>query len=207
MLHAAVAKKAGELNGDTTGAQNWVIQQFGTSYGNVNYAEDMENQIALKILERAALTLVRDNVGITVFLFTHMTNLASDQNSWTVGSAVDGDRHSRAPFLLATADNPRAHDTDPGRHVAITAAHEYGHALFLSHAPQSDPAPDGTVAPVAGQEPPAHDTADTLCIMGYRRDRDHFCGLCLLRLRGWQHGTQGGHQILSNTAAQNAVSG
>ena len=56
-----------------------------------------------------------------------------------------------------------------------TFVHEVGHHLFLPH---FGPKPDAFVAA-------RHDSADLQCIMTYNRPRPTFCGLCQLRLRGW----------------------
>jgi hypothetical protein len=65
-----------------------------------------------------------------------------------------------------------------------TVSHEVGHHLFLPHAPLPARYPPG------GAESSAHDDADLHCMMGYDYAAERkFCGLCLLRLRGWKHGT------------------
>ncbi|HWC96389.1 MAG TPA: hypothetical protein VG456_06565 [Candidatus Sulfopaludibacter sp.] len=61
------------------------------------------------------------------------------------------------------------------------AAHEMGHALFLPHAIEL--VADGR-RPGSPIEPAQHVISGT-CIMNYDHDSDHFCGFCMLRLRGW----------------------
>ncbi|HWC98825.1 MAG TPA: hypothetical protein VG456_18825 [Candidatus Sulfopaludibacter sp.] len=59
----------------------------------------------------------------------------------------------------------------------ITAAHEFGHLFFLPHP-----------APVNGESGyQAHDTTAGVdnCVMSYNPNPRVFCGLCRLRLRGW----------------------
>lgn len=56
-----------------------------------------------------------------------------------------------------------------------TCVHEVGHHMFLPH---FGPKPDAFVAD-------RHDSADLQCIMTYNRPRPTFCGLCQLRMRGW----------------------
>jgi len=75
-----------------------------------------------------------------------------------------------------------------------TVAHEIGHQMLLAHAPfaaEGRPPPDGAVVAM-------HDIAWRFCMMGYAHEQvQHFCGLCLLRLRGWKTSQ------MSNRAAQN----
>jgi hypothetical protein len=60
-----------------------------------------------------------------------------------------------------------------------TFIHEIGHHLFLPHAKYP------TAGPPGGNQPERHDDDDANCIMSYNRPRPSFCGLCQLRLRGW----------------------
>lgn len=62
------------------------------------------------------------------------------------------------------------------RPLVPTFAHEVGHHLFLPHT--NPPARDAASLRV-------HDSLDLRCLMSYDRARHDFCGLCLLRLRGW----------------------
>lgn len=57
-------------------------------------------------------------------------------------------------------------------------AHEVAHAMFLPHAP---PATGGALAEVKAE---AH-TVGSTCLMNYDLESNHFCGMCMLRLRGW----------------------
>lgn len=61
-----------------------------------------------------------------------------------------------------------------------TFIHEVGHTLFLAHAPgHFDPPkqPGGFVAD-------AHDPAQ-ICLMSYHPSKKYLCGLCLVKLAGW----------------------
>ncbi len=65
---------------------------------------------------------------------------------------------------------------------AETFIHEVGHALFLAHAPGTfDPrdVPDDVQAS-------AHDK-NQVCIMSYASNKKHLCGLCYLKLAGWDY--------------------
>jgi hypothetical protein len=67
----------------------------------------------------------------------------------------------------------------PPPSIKEIASHEIGHTLFLPHAP-------GTAGgPAAHHDQAAHWNN---CMMSYHFDREmKFCGLCLLRLRGWDY--------------------
>jgi hypothetical protein len=61
-----------------------------------------------------------------------------------------------------------------------TCIHEIGHTLFLAHAPghwKSGEQPGGV-------QPNAHD-AHQVCLMSYSLSARYLCGLCLLKLAGW----------------------
>ena len=60
------------------------------------------------------------------------------------------------------------------------AAHEIAHALFIPHAKWKT----GRALKPPPFKPGHHVPGDT-CIMNYDLDSDHFCGFCMLRLRGW----------------------
>ena len=62
-------------------------------------------------------------------------------------------------------------------------AHEAGHTFFLCHAPADMNKPG--VREAGGFSRKHHDPADLLCLMNYDFDSDHLCGLCNLKLRGW----------------------
>ncbi len=80
-----------------------------------------------------------------------------------LGSAIEADDGSRTQcafvFVCARLD---------------TFSHEIGHHMFLPHARGA-----------GGAQLDRHDDVDTGCLMSYNRPRPSFCGLCQLRLRGW----------------------
>jgi hypothetical protein len=63
-----------------------------------------------------------------------------------------------------------------------TFMHEVGHTLFLAHAPGHFHPPDQP----GGYVPEAHDKGQ-ICLMSYHPDARHLCGLCLLKLGGWNY--------------------
>ncbi len=119
--------------------------------------------------------------GVTVVHFnytnTYMRDrIAAGDNVGSVfGSAVDpaDAGRSKCAFLFLS---PRLD----------TFVHEIGHHLFLPHAPTA-----------GGYQENRHDGSDTGCIMSYNRPRPAFCGLCQLRLRGWDA------DVVNKTSASN----
>jgi hypothetical protein len=61
-------------------------------------------------------------------------------------------------------------------------AHEIAHALFLYHAAPEGPA-EGPHLLCVTPNPTAAD--DDVCLLNYHPNSKRFCGLCILRLRGW----------------------
>jgi hypothetical protein len=59
-------------------------------------------------------------------------------------------------------------------------AHELAHALFIPHALHKT---ESKVPPIPLE--PAQHVVDDTCIMNYDQGSAHFCGFCMLRLRGW----------------------
>jgi len=77
----------------------------------------------------------------------------------------------------------------PPPSVKEIASHEIGHTLFLPHAPGR----------AGGPQAPHDDVAHwNNCMMSYEFDKEmKFCGLCLLRLRGWNY------QVLNSNRSSN----
>ncbi len=117
--------------------------------------------------------------GLTILQFGGTSNLegatgSSGINGRAVSQKTAANR-SRAGFLLCQTD----------AQAAQTPAHEIGHLMFLPHAPSLKS--DGTPrTDDIGQVPDFHDGKNMNCVMSYTRPRPGFCGLCLLRLRGWK---------------------
>jgi hypothetical protein len=79
-----------------------------------------------------------------------------------------------------------SHGRTKNEHAAAddsnTFIHEIGHTLFLAHAPghfESGQQPGGF-------QPDAHDK-DQVCLMSYSPKANHLCGLCFLKLGGWDY--------------------
>lgn len=123
---------------------------------------------------------VHADAGINVMHFTGLYNLEAQPG----GSQLNG----FAPSFTSTGRNRCAFVLCPGagnygddsNSAEQTLTHEIGHHMFLPHAPL--PASDVP----AGAQAARHDAADAHCTMGYDYSSERkFCGLCLLRMRGW----------------------
>ncbi|HSW08899.1 hypothetical protein, partial [Aquabacterium sp.] len=78
-------------------------------------------------------------------------------------------------------------NTDAG--TEQTPAHEIGHCMFMPHAPRVDVNAAGARQEVnsgGGITPDFHDAKNWNCLMSYNRPRPGFCGLCIMRLRGYK---------------------
>ena len=94
----------------------------------------------------------------------------------------------------------------------VTIAHEMGHNMFMPHAPFVSGSGGLDLLDIlwdeldvydvdlpAGYQPDMHDEDWHHCLMGYNDDAPkEYCGLCLLRLRGWSKDN------LSKTASKNS---
>lgn len=97
------------------------------------------------------------------------------------GDAFVGDRTRTATYVATV--NPTGKSNmfkEESKSIESIFVHELGHALFLPHAPRNDPKvrdPDQT-------KDGCHVKGDN-CLMNYDQDSEHLCGVCTLRLRGW----------------------
>jgi hypothetical protein len=118
---------------------------------------------------------VAGGVGITVMHFEGAANLGPQFEGGNTPFLVLDDASHRVVvnnFLWRGQDAAGRSALKNSRET--TTAHEIGHAFFLPHAA-------GTSDP----DPTAHDKNDfDGCLMSYTT-QDHFCGVCNLRLRGW----------------------
>ncbi len=135
--------------------------------------------------------------GITIIHFNSIASAQADGIAAGLagiqvlqGMAVDGTpgaTRNRCCFALWQPD-------------VATFVHEIGHDLFLPHAP---PVPAWYTQDM-GEQPLRHDSADGNCMMSYNDPKPAFCGLCQLRLRGWNPGpNDAATVILKNVGAQN----
>jgi len=106
--------------------------------------------------------------GVSIVEFNGLQNQPS--RSKTLGVAIDAKGRTRSKCLFmgfAPTDE--------------VMAHEVGHHLMCPHA-HGEANGDGDGP---GHSPKHHDKDDYHCLMSYNRPLQTFCGLCQLRLRGW----------------------
>lgn len=95
----------------------------------------------------------------------------------------------RRDQLLITAISRAAENgvsfVDIGDDIEQAYTHELGHELFLNHSAKEHVEDDDPAG--GGVRPEEHDEQDTGCIMGDGMyTLRHFCGKCVLNLRGWK---------------------
>jgi len=118
--------------------------------------------------------------GINIFQFTNLYNTPLPGASGLNGFAAEmpSPLPNRCGFIqLGGSGN---YGPPPGDLSTMeqTCAHEIGHLLFLPHTWQVSVSHDPS--------PGSHDQADSACMMSYQfTSVREFCGLCILRLRGW----------------------
>jgi hypothetical protein len=152
------------------------IKNFFGAADEGKYKEKCEDNW-YSIMEAVAAKIPIPDNGITALKFGH--NGPHNQNphegsSFTAGiaPAIPGlTGRSKAMFFQFTESED-----------SKTFIHEVGHTLFLAHGP-------GHFAPPkqpAGFQPAAHDK-DQICLMSYSSSKKYLCGLCFLKLGGWDY--------------------
>ena len=79
-------------------------------------------------------------------------------------------------FIATVSDD----DGTPTKSEESIIKHELAHGLFLPHNVNK------TVKPQPASPKPVCHVKDDGCLMNYDLDTEHFCGMCMLRLRGWK---------------------
>ncbi len=112
-------------------------------------------------------------VGITHNLIP--AAVALQPAGWVVGEAADYKSADENHCAFLSLWDPPTNTAlgFPGL-AESTAAHEFGHHFFLPH-----------TKPPAADDHNAHDTTVNNCLMSYFGGVRILCGLCQLRLRGW----------------------
>jgi hypothetical protein len=175
VARAAFVAALQAAKGSPAAATAWLTANgAATAAGYSNMLEAITDVVVVKTCDE----YVTASDGVKVFHLEPYWSADGGLQSTTGGFAsVD------FPTLKAAADRKRAayiHGVlTPPPSIKEIAAHEIGHTLFLPHAPGR-----------AGGPAAAHDQVAHWknCMMSYEFDREmKFCGLCLLRLRGWDH--------------------
>lgn len=134
----------------------------------------MANLYVFTIAQKMGSYLAQDE-GITIIQFDWLHSLEEklyeDKKFGRLLGMATLNTREKSGFVCFHAD-------------AVTLAHELGHCLFLPHAP--NPLLEKASEP-GGVEHSLHDAKDYHCMMSYARETPGFCGLCLLRLRGWDY--------------------
>ena len=167
------AVSAGE-NKTGAGLQTFLVS---SKCGDTTAYANQVQTLCMNISEQMGRTKAAKE-GITVIQFGGTSNLEAlsdfPLNGMAISQTIEASRPNAA-FLLCQTD----------AQAAQTPAHEIGHLMFLPHSPRLKS--DGTLINSGGGiTPDFHDGANLNCLMSYARPRPGFCGLCLLRLRGWK---------------------
>jgi len=123
---------------------------------------------------------VHADPGINILHFSGLYNLETSAG----GKRLNG----FAPSFTSTGRDKCAFILCPGpnnysgghNNAEQTLTHEIGHHMFLPHAPFPSGSPPG------GNQAARHDETHDNCTMGYDYSAERkFCGICILRMRGW----------------------
>lgn len=157
-------------------ARNWTEAQCTAALTNIGITTEAEyvdrcTDYAMEIAtEMCKVKATEDGVTILQFDWTHSLEEPAGGGRLN-GNAVFKTR-SVSGFVIY---NPRQD----------TTGHEIGHNMFLPHAPRLHANGTTLIDSGGGITPDSHDGADLNCLMSYARPRPGFCGLCCLRLAGW----------------------
>lgn len=179
-------------------AKGWTVAQLNTwlaaGGAPLNTAAKYHAQCsdwAMDLMIAATDQYVRAVKGVTFMMFQGLYNNEDlPGGSGLNGMAADFPSANRNRCGFIACPTPASYGGNSNR-LEQTTTHEVGHHLFMPHAPHG-------VSAGGGPSPGDHDTVWTNCTMSYNYTAERkFCGLCLLRLRGWDK------TVLSNTAATN----
>ncbi len=154
--------------------QGYTDSQLATVLANAGVATEVDYATAtIDYVMAIATEICKANAtqrGVTIQQFEWVHSLEQILPGRLNGNAV-----FKAPNTCGFAlYNPRQD----------TTGHEIGHDMFLPHAPR--PGVSAQTIANEGIAPHRHDGADMNCLMSYNRPRPGFCGLCVVRLRGWK---------------------
>lgn len=123
---------------------------------------------------------VHADPGINILHFRGLYNLETSPGGRRLNGfapSFSSTGRTKCAFILCPGPNNYS-----GGHnnAEQTLTHEIGHHMFLPHAPFPSGDPPG------GNQPARHDQTHDHCTMGYDYGAERkFCGLCILRMRGW----------------------
>lgn len=139
------------------------------------------NQWGLNIAIAGCKNMLGPSPGITLLQFNRCHNqegLATTKYNGVAPSGMVGSGRYKQAFIQFALGSSYSGGSNS---LEQTVSHEIGHHLFLPHRASPSKTP-------AGHQPDAHDAADAHCMMTYNYSAPReFCGLCLLRMRGWDH--------------------
>jgi hypothetical protein len=182
-------------------AQGWTAAQLATWFAGggaalntsakyygfcLGWAEDIVTKVCDQFLSAS------DGINLVQFqgLYNHEALPGGTQLNGFAASFPSTGRNKCAFVLCAAAGNYTGSQNTREQ----TVTHEIGHCLFLPHASDGVTATDISNKP----DPNGHDNDWHNCTMSYNFNAERkFCGLCILRLRGWDH------TKLNPTAANN----
>ncbi|WP_434344876.1 hypothetical protein ACN6A1_20145 [Myxococcus virescens] len=148
---------------------------------------------AKALLTRALDSALGTAAGIALFQFSGLYNLETTVGGIRVNgfaSEFPSRKRDRCAVIQCAAPGNYRNSFNS---LEQTLAHEIGHQLFLPHAPFP------AHREIGGAQANRHDVDGKDCLMGYDFTTERrFCGLCLLRLRGWNT------QALDRDGARNA---
>lgn len=174
-------------------AATWLVNQgYPASYPQ-DTRDILDSGPANRLIEKLeCLDGANDGVTIVHFNYQHSVDAAAGVavGTSTVGEAVNVPGSTRNKCLFALWGN-----------TVNVFCHEVGHHIFLPHAPF--PPPPSPMFP-GGSQAERHDAVDVSCMMSYNTPTSSFCGLCQLRVRGWDAGPNDSVKAkLKKNAAQN----
>jgi hypothetical protein len=184
---AFVAANPGHPN-PAAGTQVWLTNNGWSAATWTQTARDTVDAATEALLQRLPiLDGARDGITIIHFNFT----ISLDDASLVPGGNHPGVTNGMALHVPGSSRHRSAFVFWNSR--IDTFMHEIGHHLFLPHSQSA-----------GGEQVERHDSADANCMMSYNRPRDSFCGLCQLRLRGWDAGPNSASASkLKKTSADN----
>ncbi|MFP2957894.1 hypothetical protein ACLEPN_08695 [Myxococcus sp. 1LA] len=135
---------------------------------------------AKELLTQALDSALGAAPGIALFQFSGLYNLEDTVDGIRVNgfaSEFPSRKRDRCAVIQCAAEGNYRNTLNT---LEQTLAHEIGHQLFLPHAPFP------VHRNIGGALATRHDLDGKDCLMGYDFTTERrFCGLCLLRLRGW----------------------